>query len=33
MQVPPYYDEACLNVLSGFEKRLYQALRRSGDIP
>jgi hypothetical protein len=27
MQVLPYYDEPCLNVLRGFEKRLYQELR------
>ena len=27
MQVLPFYDEACLNVLRGFEKRLYQELR------
>jgi len=27
MQVLPYYDEACLNLLRGFEKRLYQQLR------
>ena len=33
MQVLPYYDEAGLNVLRGFEKRLYEQLRCSGDIP
>ena len=27
MQVLPFYDEACLNVLRGFEKRLYEQLR------
>ena len=27
MQVQPYYDEACLNVLRGFERRLYQQLK------
>jgi CubicO group peptidase (beta-lactamase class C family) len=27
MQLLPFYDEACLNVLRGFEKRLYQQLR------
>jgi CubicO group peptidase (beta-lactamase class C family) len=27
MQVLPYYDEACLNVLRGFERRLYEQLR------
>ena len=27
MQVLPFYDEACMNVLRGFEKHLYQELR------
>ena len=27
MQLLPFYDEACLNVLRGFEKRVYQQLR------
>jgi len=27
MQVLPFYDPACLNVLRGFEQRLYRALK------